>query len=109
MPFDSLPELDNIDLLLRSARHYVEEGWCQHKLHEDNHSKHCVLGAIRQANGWKKNALYYDAVRRFVKTLPRLPVYCVGDYVRAISLWNDRRSRTKQQVLKQFDKVLVSV
>lgn len=111
MPFDSLPEvplvIDEVELTLRNARFYIERGWCKGQLHRNKHAEHCAVGAIRMATGWKTNSLFYRTVRRLADSLP-------GQYrrgpdrpdTRIVMGWNDRATRTKAEVLKQFDKVI---
>src|SRR4051812_29815070 len=108
MPFDSLPEYDKVDLLLLAARQCVEKGWCQHTGHRNDHEQHCVLGAIDYVGSDLR--ITKLAVHRFFESLPNLYHNGIfydngGNYAQVVAKWNDRKSRTKRQVLAQFDLV----
>jgi hypothetical protein len=113
MPLDSLPEFDEVALLLRTAREHVEAGWCKGALYTLKRRSHCVLGAIIAANDYKETDLTYEAARRLAESLTarhhRKPTddpaaeWTARD---VLMRWNDVQSRTKKQVLEQLDKVL---
>lgn len=115
MPFDSLPKLDEVDLLLRTAREHVEAGWCKGTLHTLDRDTHCVLGAIIAANGYKETDLTYEAARRLAESLAARHHRKPADDPAAewtardvVMKWNDVPSRTKKQVLAQLDRVIRS-
>jgi hypothetical protein len=114
MPFDSLPEIttpvivdDEVTIILRTARDIVQRGWCRGELHHNNHQEHCTLGAIRQANGWKVNALYRKAVKRFSDDINLTKEQRILHTPHKIVMsWNDVPFRTKGQILAKFTRVI---
>lgn len=107
MPFDSMPVLDEVDLTLRNARGYIEQGWCQGELYHGNHEQHCTIGAIRMALGWhypSKNPLYNKSIRRLVAALPEQ--HRRSSLVYSVMKWNDAPLRTKEEVLELLDKAI---
>jgi hypothetical protein len=128
MPFDSLPEpnlpFDPVAALLAEARGLIaNHGWCQRAM--INETGVCTVGAIRIAVDRlaepldQRRRLYARAIARFAAALParcqrRFTMVFVGgkglrrySALGSIIMWNDRKSRTRRQVLAQFDKVVV--
>jgi hypothetical protein len=117
MPFDSLPEIPRYDdagcLLIKARALIVKHGWCQHTLFDDK-VRLCAVGAISFAadgmNSVSGFATRSEAILRLAQTLPRGKLYmCCEEPRRAhyaqrhVTYWNDRKSRTKKQVLAKFD------
>jgi hypothetical protein len=69
------------------------DGWCQHSLH-DAMGRYCVLGAsyavAYEGDVASKAAIRYEAIMRLTRAVGVLD----------IGYWNDRRERTKDQVIK---------
>jgi hypothetical protein len=125
MPFDSLPvpehfkEYDEVGQILLEARSLIEtRGWCQHIPSDIDH-RVCAYGAIKFASerlvSPLDSTLKNQAVMRFANTLPaRKKIrWCSspGILLRIAKLriiyWNDRKSRTKKQVMAKFDQALM--
>jgi hypothetical protein len=119
MPFDNLPELDKINLALRAARECIERGWVQGILYDAMHENHCVVGALRVACGTParvnplqaEDPFLIQSLERFSASLPSYyrrkygKLGCLG----VVARWNDSHTRTKEQVLAQFDKLIQPV
>jgi hypothetical protein len=115
MPFDNAP-VDEVDVILRVARGYIEQGWCQGTEYKDDFKGReyfCVIGAVRRASGMNENGFQYEKVKLYQSALIELAKNVPGNtgkkyYEDCLAEWNDRKSRTRSQVLKLFDTTINS-
>lgn len=94
--------------VLQGARAKIVQGWCQDTAAKDAHGKGvmvadpeacswCVLGAIWSCTAYGSD-VELAAEDTFRRVLP-------GSYA-SIRLWNDRPKRTKEEVLRAFDRAI---
>jgi hypothetical protein len=83
--------------VLRRARDLVEAGWTQgvSMRHVNGEPHYCVGGAIDQASGFLQ--LPYCA---------SVGVFASANGLQCVRFWNDQEGRTKDQVLRAFDKAI---
>jgi hypothetical protein len=96
MPFDGTT--NPIVLELQTARGRIERGWCQRSI-QTLRGEVCLLGALgyTESGGCRMTPAALAVARQIC------PVHheMVGPGM--LSLWNDRLSRTKEQVLAVLD------
>lgn len=124
-----------IQEVLRSARMYVDQGWCQGEVAQDKNGVDlddpfhrdatcwCATGAISRAIGkkfdWHETKDFtadnFTAVERKAHRWLAIGIIATDQYVRTdmsdfeIAEWNDDLKTDKEQVLQAFDKSIALV
>jgi hypothetical protein len=79
--------------LMKAARALVAKGWCQRVSRDGD--RYCVWGAIEAVTSTSLEAdRLYGAFRDY------------GIKGKSITVWNDARGRTQEQVLAAFDRAI---
>lgn len=89
---------------LKEAKKIVEAGWCQRLYAEGDN--HCAVGAIYAA--CKNPTIAEHMVDVFIEA-NKIPNSGSGRYFTktcSISVWNDLKTTTKQDVINAFDKAI---
>ena len=97
--------------ILMGARALIRKGWCQHNNAEDQDGdgvevshkfakKFCPHGALCRVAGSANPVTWYEGVLEAFSAFR----HAIGDV--DIATWNDRKDRTKAQVLEAFDKAI---
>lgn len=82
--------------ILRRARSYIEQGWCQGRL-EDDDGNVCPYGALKRASHFVKKHRPYELLQEAVFETAGTSVVS----------FNDSKSTTKRDVLAAFDRAIV--
>lgn len=104
MPFDG-SQTGAVTKLLISAREKICRGWVQGHFCMDD--RVCMLGAL----GWRSdNPLCDDPIvscaEDILSKVVISPDNCFFGYIPDISMWNDDKERTVEQVIDAFDKAI---
>lgn len=99
------------EILIASRWLLVNHGWCRFYQHAIvkamGHDKHsfCALGALLIV---EKKFSYYEAYDKLVDALPSDYNFLLSDRGAHLAEWNDDYRRTKEQVIKLFDRAIKS-
>lgn len=97
MPFDGLRSTELLDDL-RSAREFIERGWCQDACFAPHAGGGCLFAAVRDVTrGWDNNPRFHR-LQDFV--MAHIP------HGLALSAWNDMPGRTQGEVTALIDECL---
>jgi hypothetical protein len=105
---------DSINVaVLRRALEYIEQGWCQHSLVEENEAgdvvKHCALGALIAA---ERALAHLEEERELIGLLADVVQDRWGDtpeWISATQLvtnYNDSPQRVKQDIVTLYEEAI---